>query len=317
MPKAKGHETGHGPPGGATWERYVGLLVEETGGFTKLADGLIARVGKGGPTDRATVEKGLRRLAARGHLEGGDYGRWLVRSFGVPRPLEDSVRWLGQYHSRFSDLPLDLRAAELQRWRRPPITETSLVSWLELGLASVELQGGDGDAALARVRRCASLLGRAEPAARLEGTLLEARVSPRAEVAKLLEAADALLTSEPAMVDHDCYRARLVDQRAYSLLHPAGGAARDLAGALALYLSIPAPADGHPFAAFRREHGAAYCRSLLGERDAAIVHARAAVEHAGDGGYVRFRAMGLRLLADLVPAAEATRLRERIERMGP
>ncbi|HEY0136872.1 MAG TPA: hypothetical protein VGB85_22475, partial [Nannocystis sp.] len=56
----------------------------------------------------------------------------------------------------------------------------------------------------------------------------------------------------------------------------------------------------HPFVGYRRDAGLAYGHFKLGERAAALAYAQSALEHAGDGGYVRLRAMGLGLLARIL-----------------
>src|SRR6185369_14480129 len=100
-------------------------------------------------------------------------------------------------------------------------------------------------------------------------------------------------------LDRACFRARLVDQRAFRHNH-----AGEIEEALALYRSLP-EADEHPFASYRRDAGLAYGLFHTGRRDEAIDRARRACDHAGDGGYTRLRVMGLILLARVAGAAEA------------
>ncbi|MEZ4454869.1 MAG: hypothetical protein R3B09_35795, partial [Nannocystaceae bacterium] len=97
------------PAGG--WGALVRDHVEAHGGWTALADELARRIAQvpDAPTDRQTIEKGLRRLAERGSKAGGQYGRWVLRHLGVPIGLRRWVRGLGQYHRRFADLPTRLR----------------------------------------------------------------------------------------------------------------------------------------------------------------------------------------------------------------
>jgi hypothetical protein len=111
------------PPAGLTWAEYVERWVEDCGGWLPLADQLIHRAGDRVevPSDPQTVERGLRRLAKREHKPGGQYGRWMMRFFGVTSPIEHSVRWLGTYHARFADLPSGLRLEQLALWNRPPV----------------------------------------------------------------------------------------------------------------------------------------------------------------------------------------------------
>jgi hypothetical protein len=303
------------PPMGCTWERYLEQLVREHGGWTSLAQLLIRRAGQSVelPHDPGSIERALRRLKARGNAPGGQYGRWLLRYFGVPRPLEDTARWMGQYHGRFADLPLSLREGQLWLWDRPPIAESTVACWIHLGLASVALRRND----LATVRLRLSRAGHAtQLAAQVEAALLEARLAM--DAGRAASAADILARTKPQIaemprgIDRDCYHARWVDQRAYHQIH-AGPVAR-LSAAVRLYRSIDARSPA-PFALFRRDHGLAYCHWKLGDHRRSVDHARAAVEHAGDAGLLRFRAMALDLLACIEPR-EARALRHRASRIA-
>jgi len=73
------------PPAGLTWAEYVDRWVDDCGGWLPLADQLIHRATGAVEiaADPQTVERGLRRLARRGHQPGGQYGRWMLRFFGV------------------------------------------------------------------------------------------------------------------------------------------------------------------------------------------------------------------------------------------
>lgn len=297
-------------PLGCTWERYLAQLTREHGGWTALTHLLIRRAGRAValPSDPGSIERALRRLRDRGNAPGGQYGRWLLRYFGVPRPLDDTARWMGQYHGRFADLPLALREAQLRLWDRPPIAESAAACWIHLGLASVALRRRDVDEARARLARGRRASG---AAAELEAALLDARLAMDAGEAdragEVLAHVHHQLAQLPAGAERDCYHARWADQRAYHVIH-AGPDAR-LAQAVRLYRSID-PRSAAPFARFRRDHGLAYCQWRLGDHRRALGHARAAVEHAGDAGLLRFRAMALHLLAHLAPR-EARELRRR------
>lgn len=147
------------PPHGCTWERYVETLVAEHGGLTALTQLLIRRAGRTTelPEDPGSIERALRRLRARGNEPGGQYGRWLLKHFGVPAPLEQTARWMGQYHSRFADLPRSLRESQLWLWDRPPIAESACAGWIQLGLASIALERGEFSLAAERLERAAGL----------------------------------------------------------------------------------------------------------------------------------------------------------------
>jgi len=300
-------------PLGCTWERYLEQLTAEHGGWTALTHLLIRRAGEAIelPDDPGSIERALRRLRSKGNAPGGQYGRWLVRYFGVPQPLEDTARWMGQYHGRFADLPVSLREAQLRLWDRPPIAESPAACWIHLGLASVALRRGDRASAeqrLARVR------GPSVPAAaQAEALLMHARLAmdggDAAGAQRALDDAETPIAALADGVDRDCYRARWLDQRAYHLIH--GGPKPQLAAAARLYRSIDARSPA-AFALFRRDHGLAYCHWKLGDAARAAEHARAAVEHAGDAGLLRFRAMALELLAHIDPRqAGAARARAR------
>jgi hypothetical protein len=90
-------------PSSLTWADYIGQWVASCGGWMQLADALLQRVGSSVEIsqDQMTVERGLRRLARRGHQAGGQYGRWMLRYFGFINSVEDLVKWMGQYHTRF------------------------------------------------------------------------------------------------------------------------------------------------------------------------------------------------------------------------
>ena len=110
-----GQDLRHAAPVAASWAQLVLEHVEQHGGWTALADALTAHLASvaDAPSDSRTVEKGLRRLAARSSGDGGQYGRWLLRFFGLPPRLLRWAAWLGQYHSRFADLPTGLRLEQL------------------------------------------------------------------------------------------------------------------------------------------------------------------------------------------------------------
>lgn len=160
-----------------TWGDYVERWVAEHGSWVALADTLIhrARPAIEIADDPLTVERGLRRLARRHHKPGGQYGRWMLRYFGVTRSVEQWLRWLGAYHTRFTDLPSSLRLEQLALWNRPPIAESALACWIHLGLAHahhsrLELARAAaeaaGDGGLVRMRVMAlNMLSRVAPQA--------------------------------------------------------------------------------------------------------------------------------------------------------
>ena len=293
---------------GCTWGRYVEQLCLAHGGPTALVDLLIRRAGTSVdlPSDPQTIERAIRRLGAKGNGDGGKYGRWLIRFFGVPPPLVETARWMGQYHSRFSDLPSSLRHAQLLLWDRPPICETSAAVWIHLGLASVAMRRERLDEAQSRLQRARPKDADAE----LETRLLEARLASDRDDDEAVETALSAAEDRLAEVEDPGYAARLADQRAYRLLR---GSTPRLEEARGLYASIEATT---PFAAFRRSHGLAYCAWKLGDHERARTEAHAAADHAADGGLVRFRAQALALLAHIVGGEQGERLRARARSMA-
>lgn len=323
-----GHESGHepdrdgGPPVGFSWESYVLAFVDEVGGWARLSDELARRAESvdGFPADVQVVEKGLRRLAKREHKSGGQYGRWMIRFFGIPASLARWAQWMGQFHSRFADLPASLRFEQLSLWDRPPVTESRIAAWIHIGLASVLLrmrQDADARGRLAMAQRLASQAG---SACFLEVLLLQAKLATddgdRARARQLFDESEAHLRADDLSTeDRACYRARLLGQRAYHLTRPEAGSVEDVAGALVLFERIDEE-PYVPFVAFRKCNGLAYCHWKLGDTEAGLRFAKQAEEHAGDGGFVRFRIMALNLRARMLPEAEAAMVRDRAERLA-
>ena len=315
MGSSKGHDSGHlaGEPVAAgvlplswSWQDTVDQLAMERGGLAELSRHLIdvAPASSKLSDDPQTVERGLRRLRGRGNGDGGRYGRLLLRCFGLPGAMLAWARELGQYHSRSSDLPLERRLDQLRRWDCPPMTDSAAAIWIQIGLASVAFRLGDAEAAEQRLTLARPLQKRAEPAARLELDLLEARFafddSRPEETRRHLDA----ITDNLADADLDgdaraCYTARLHDQRAYTLSRGWRQHPEHLERALALYDAIPLD-HAPPFAAFRRAHGRAWCLWRLGRRDDALTAAEEACTHTGDGGFIRFRIMSLTLMAHIL-----------------
>ena len=301
-----------GVPLGFGWADYLAGLVAAHGSLSAVADLLAAQ--RGHVEDVETIERGLRRLRGRGQRDGGKWGLRLLRRFGLPRDIEARVCWMGQYHTRFTDLPRSLCRELLQLWDRPPVSDSPARIWIQLGLVSVALRGREF--ALARehlelARRCASGAG---PAAVIELELVSAFVVSRKaheRVAGHLDRAEVLLAEADLPAgERACLHARLADQRGYVLNKPPRGQRPDHRAALALYQAIPT-AEAPPFALCRRQNGIGWSRFKLGDIDGAASAARLAVQHAGDGGSLRLRAMGLNLLAQVVGGAESADARAR------
>lgn len=307
MVDESGQESGHAA--GFTWDDLLTTLIKEHGTLSAVAWRLIEQAAG---DDVASIERALRRLRRRGQLDGGVWGQRLLRVFGVPATVESRVRWMGLYHSPFADLPLPLCLDQLRLWDRPPVSTSRARVWLHLGHASCALRARDlADASAHLAQATAALAGLSgHDDARLELTLVGAYVASQRGEAALpsFEVAERMLAAATlAPADAACFRARLVDQRAYQL-----NRAGDHPAALALYESLPAD-DLHPFASYRRDAGRAFGCLRGGRTEQALHLALRAIEHAGDGGYTRLRAMGLLLVAQIQgrPEGEAARARAR------
>lgn len=303
-------------PVGLTWADYVAGLVASHGSLTAVAEKLSAQ--RGYVDDVGSVERGLRRLRGRGQRDGGVWGRRVLRCFGLPRDIAARVRWMGQYHTRFTDLPRSLCRELLQVWDKPPVSDSPARIWIQLGLASVALRGCEPEQAREHVRQAQLAAASAEPAARIELALVGAYMASRRErdqVQKHLHTAETLLAEfadDPALGadDRACLWARYIDHRGYELNRPPPGQAPDHQSALALYTGLP-DRDAPPFALCRRENGVGWSKLNLGDRAGAIEHARISVQHAGDGGSLRLRAMALNLLARVLPGTNGEAARAR------
>jgi hypothetical protein len=294
------------------WSDYIAGLAAEHGSLAALA--LKLSSAKGVDASAASVERALRRLRTKSHEDGGQYGRWLLRVFGMPRDVDERAKWMGVYHSRFTDLPVSLCLDQLRLWDRPPLAESRTRTWLELGFATCALRQDDlagAEAHLAKARG-----GHGTTAARIEVRLLDAylasRRKDRAKASELLADVDRHLHGAELEADERaCLLARWLDQRAYQELHPGEGKEPDVEAARRLYERIR---EAPFFAACKRESGLAYVCFRSGARARAVVHAEAACRHAGDGGFVRLRIAALGLLAHILGEADGREARGRAMR---
>lgn len=290
MKRAPGHESGHD----LSWREYVDWLVEEHGSLTAAATRLSKH--RAYTDDIGSIERALRRLRGRKQEAGGIWGQRALAAFGLPDAAEARAKWMGQYHSRFTDLPVPLCIDLVRLWDRPPISEAPrAAAWLALAHASCALRNADFDAAEKHIARARAAKGPSE--ARAETALVEAFVASRRNaslVAALLDEAESYLDKAMLEDDRACLRARLVDQRAYPL-----NRAGDYAAAEKLFESLPS--EGPPFALYRRASGLSYAawKAYRDEKKAAA-RAREACDHAGDGGHLRLRAMALQALARIL-----------------
>ncbi len=301
MQETPGHNPGHA---GLSWGQILETLIGQWGSLAGVAAKMAAD--RGYAEDVGSVERGLRRLRERGHKDGGVWGRRVLATFGLPAAVEDRVRWMGQYHTRFSDLPTSLCRELLLPWDRPPVSESPARVWVQLGLASVALRNRDDEGAAAHLEQVSRAGSTAPIAARLELELVQAyataRRDPIGSDACLSRAAALLPGADLGRDTAICLHARLVDQQAYRLNKPRDGQP-DHEAAMALYESIAT--DGPGFARCRRHNGMGWSLLRLGRRQDAIVHAKASVRVAGDTGSLRLRSMGLNLLAAAASGDEA------------
>jgi len=282
---------------GFDWAAYVDWMVANTGSLAAVADRLAAH--RGYKDDAGSVERALRRLRRRGTRDGGTWGTRALAVFGLPDAVHQRVRWLGQYHSRFTDLPASMAADLLRAWDQPPTTESATGrAWIALGRASLAIRARDHAAAAEHLVRARVDLTHASPLARLEAVLASAYLASSDAPGALLDQVPALLAEIDDPYERACLQARWVDHRAYEK-----NRAGDHAAAEALYRGIPD--DAPAFARARRDSGLAYVRWKQGDVTVAADHARRAADHAGDGGHVRARAMALGLLARIIDDPEA------------
>ncbi len=305
-----------------TWAEYIARWVADRGGWTQLADELIHRAGEAIEIadDPQTVERGLRRLARREHKSGGQYGRWMLRYFGFTTPVEEWVKWMGQYHTRFADLPSALRLEHLLLWNRPPIAESRLACWIHIGIALAHLSRLDRGACEESLQLAERLAANAGAAARIEISLLRAQLETDAgdtTSARRRYAAihDELTIAALPAADDRAYRARLQYQRALHHTRPLHGEPLDVLQAKALYEAI-VEEPYIPFVSFRKSVGLAYCAWQLGQLDEAARLAALAAQHAGDGGLIRMRVMALNMLSRVVTGEHAVTVNERARRMA-
>jgi len=112
--------------------------VEKHGPLTAVSWKLLERAE--GLEDVASVERALRRLRERGQRDGWVWGQRRRRRFGVPRAIEDRLRWMCLYQSPFNDLPLTLCEDQVRLWDQPPISASRARVWLQLASTSMALR---------------------------------------------------------------------------------------------------------------------------------------------------------------------------------
>lgn len=314
MTAPPGQDPGQAISSGFSWADHVAWLTEEHGSLAAVADRLALL--RGDKEDRASIERALRRLRTQGQKEGGTWGQRVLGAFGLPTAVDARARWMGAYHSRFTDLPLGVCQDLVALWDRPPVSDAPKTAvWLALGRATCALRADDFDAAERHFQRARATAAKGPPEARAELFLGEAYVASRRRVnavSALLEQAASSLKEEMDSDEKACLHVRWIDQRAYHLNRGSSGTPPDRDAAEALFRAVPTEGVP-PFVRSRRASGLAYSCWKRGASDEAAAFAREAVEHAGDGGHLRLRAMALHMLSRIVrgPEGEAAEGRAR------
>ena len=312
--QAPGHISGHAEQA-LDWGGYVAALVTQQGSLAAVAEALAA--GRGHRESVESIARALRRLRAKAHGDGGVWGQRCLQRFGLPDGVADRVRWMGQYHSRFTDLPATVCAELLRPWDRPPVSASPVWVWVALGWTGLALRRRDRDAASVHLAAADGLGDRVADAAKVErdlvGAYLWSRAEPARAKARLDRAAEVVAGGRMSADDRACLRSRLVDQRAYTLNKPASGPPQHEA-ALSLYAALPD--DAPPFARCRKANGMAWSLKKVGRIEEARAWAERSVQDAGDAGSLRLRAMALNVLARLQEPTQAANTRARAGRIA-
>jgi len=294
-------------PVGFTWSDYIEQLVSQTGSLTALAERLAAT--RSFEDDVASIERALRRLRGRGLQPGGKWGQALLTAFGLPTNIQARLRWMAAYHSRFTDLPIDVCEDLTRLWDHPPTTERrENRAWLALARTSIALRRNDYQTARTSLEQADNELGSTSVVeAQIETLLVRAFIASKHEpacVPELLASVQPKLDAVQDADDRACLHVRWIDQQAYDL-NRGRHVAPNPSAAEALYLRVPT-SDVPPFVLCRRANGLAYARWKQGHADQAADLAREAARQAGDGGHVRLRIMALSLLARIDPREAAS-----------
>jgi hypothetical protein len=309
---ARGQKSGHPHEGGTegaslAWPVYIDGLIAEHGSLAAVCERIAAV--RGFKEDVESIARALRRLRRRGSLSGGAWGDRLLATFGLPIDVRERLRFMGQYHSRFVDLPLPLATDLVRLWDRPPTSESRAGRlWLSLARATLALRGNDLEDAAAHLSTAAKV-SKGDAIAEIEVALGLAVIASHAkpgQVPSELDPVSGWLTDLEGG-DADCLRARYIGQVSHALNH-----AGEIERALDLHLALLDTNHTHPFARSRRANGIAYGLYRKGERDAALSAARKAATYAGDAGHVRLRTMALLMISRIGKAsAEAQEARHR------
>jgi len=289
---SRGQKPGHATGVALDWDGYLAALAVEHGSLAAVSERLAA--GRAYHDDVDSITRALRRLRSRGTLAGGKWGDRVLAVFGLPRSVDERLRFMGSYHARFVDLPVPLCADLVQLWDRPPTSESRAGRrWLSLARATLALRARRFDDAAAYLGTAAAA-GDDDAAGRVEVALGQGLIATRVRPREL----PAALAPVPGWLeavggpDADCLRARYVGQVAH-VLNQTG----DIERALALHVVLPDTSATAAFARSRRANGLAYGLYRRGDVAGALAQARLAASYAGDAGHVRLRAMALLMVA--------------------
>ena len=284
------------------WGGYLDALAVEHGSLAAVGERLAAT--RAFRDDLESITRALRRLRGRASLPGGKWGDRLLATFGLPRSVDDRLRFMGSYHARFVDLPVPVCADLVQLWDRPPTSESRAGRrWLSLARATLALRGRRFEEAEGHLATAASA-DDGDPAGRAEVALGQGVLAARERPAELPAVLAPVAGWIDAAVGPDalCLRARYIGQVAHALNH-----AGEIDRALALHRAIPDGPEVPAFARSRRANGLAYGHHRRGEHAQALVQARLAATFAGDAGHVRLRAMALLMVARVAGASDEGR----------
>ena len=139
--RGPGHDPGQPAGVALDWGAYVDALVAEHCGLATVAERLAAN--RRFTDDVESIARALRRLRGRGTLPGGKWGDRLLATFGLPRPVDARLRFMGSYHQRFVDLE---GCSDVDRRRRD--------GWCEQLQADARLIHGDDERLFGVHERC-------------------------------------------------------------------------------------------------------------------------------------------------------------------
>src|SRR5205085_3647176 len=99
-----------------------------------------------------------------------------LRHFGVPRVIEDRLRFMGLYHSPFNELPVAVCEDQLRYWDHPPVSTSRARVWLHIAAANIALRRRDFERASIQLKRSPECAGIAAIEIALARAYVESRV---------------------------------------------------------------------------------------------------------------------------------------------